>query len=621
MVTYNEIIKEIGRECRTEQRLLCDDIVMANEFGECLLAQADTGIGKTLSMSIAVKRILLTPSDKRRKIIIATSTLALCKDIQHELSSVGVGSSILMSYRNYFSRDRIELLIHKRPDLTDSLSPLISWSSTIDSYLDEFGDLPCGVTIEQVCQTEATKSEAYMAERKIALEADVIVTSHAMVAIDMLQTGRVLNLLKFQSTLIIDEADTFVDFLKEFNVRSFNLFREFSRVKELCSNRFKEHLHEQGEVIRKLVKATKAFSKEGKKTATAVMSSLQNALNDCVLVNLTMDELAEYEEFKHYYDWAVEHVSRSPDVSVSLTTINQEPVIAIYSPYFSRVFGGYCYDNIQSVVLLSGTLSVEKDVEKGTDWIKRELKLIGYPIQCKAYSPKRYGELTLSLYRSDVPIYIQRGEHLLNQAWIKDICQEILCMSGKTLIITSSFNEARLLAEHLTGNVFLHKPSEKLSLIKDAFIHAKGDAYLISPSAHTGHNFTCSNNRSVLRNIVITRLGFKASNDVLSNLKGSPDYPDSKIKHLQQADYFMSLNRVIRRTIQIIGRGIRHKDDKVNVFIADPRFPKYLDVTNSHSVLRNAIPTRFIPQYQQARIVSPIEYEGASYVALDTSIL
>ena len=57
MKDYQTILRHLNKTPRPEQQALCNDIVDVGRFGECLLAQADTGIGKTLATTIAVKTV------------------------------------------------------------------------------------------------------------------------------------------------------------------------------------------------------------------------------------------------------------------------------------------------------------------------------------------------------------------------------------------------------------------------------------------------------------------------------------------------------------------------------------------------------------------------------------
>ena len=621
MNDYQTILQRLNKAPRPEQQALCNDIVDVGRFGECLLAQADTGIGKTLATAIAVKRLLNEPSDTKRKVVIATSSLSLCKDINHCFDSIDLNSAILMSYRNYFSEERIALLAAQHPALKDVLQPLLKWPGTIESYITEHGSLPDGVSISQVCQTHTTRSEKYDAQRNKALESQIVITSHAMIAVDVLQYGQILGLKHDQTSLIIDEADAFVDLLKSFDVRHFNLYREFAAVRSLMSSTWQEKLSEQGDFIRKAVGNVPAFSAEAKKTGLSALKVLSKALGINKRRGLSLIDCGKLSDFEQHLQSVINQVSTSNDVSISLTSVNKEPTITIFAPYFSRVFGHYCKGNIHSLVLMSGTLSVDNDVKAGTEWIKRELKLDGLPIVRKAYSPKRFGTLSLSLYRSDVALYEDDSEGALNPALVSEICLEVNKFAGKTLIITASFAEAELYAKYLHGQVLVHTRNTTLTPLKNAFVAARGKVILISPSAHTGLNFTDPYNRSVINHICISRLGFSPSNTALASLKGTPDFPQGKISALMQADYFMNLNRVIRRTKQVIGRGIRHADDNVHVFIADKRFPRFIDINNKHAPLRNVIPERFTPQYQQANIIKPVEYAATSDTALDLSVL
>ena len=606
MGNYSHIIESIGGKPRKEQEKLCNAISKAALDKNCLFAQADTGIGKTLAVAISVSNILEIPSKKNRKVIIATSTLALCNDLHAALLSVDVECEILMSYRNFFSTERIELAIHENPKLASELTNMLNWAGTIDQYVSEYSSLPGNLRISQVCQTESTKSDKYKFNREVAISSNVIITTHAMIACDMMQSGRLLNLSESETSLVVDEADAFIDFLKDFNVRHFNIMREFSYIKKLCTSKFSDSLDNILNSTKVLAQKTETFSAESKKVAENVLNTLQSDLKSYKKRNLTFDEKSTFSEYASYFDWMITDIKRSSNISIGLTEENSEPSIALYSPYFSRVFGGYALENISSIILMSGTLSIDSDIYTGTEWVSRDLKLEHQEIVRETFSPSQFGNIGINFNISNMSMYKPNSDGVLSIDWLENTAKYIDKLNGKILIITTSFDETKRLSKLLSGEVLEHTKGKRLSVIKDQFTSSVTRCVLIRPSAHTGINFTNDEGRSVITHIVATRLGFSVTNPILKMISGTPNFPESKILNLKRSEYFSNLNKVIRRLKQICGRGIRHENDFYNLHFMDERFPFFKDLTGKYAALRNSIPARFSEEYRTAKITNSL---------------
>lgn len=613
MNMYQDALSILNLSGRVEQEGLFKSISeQLRDDGVAVLAQASTGVGKTLSVACAASQLVYDNAFEKPLVVIVAPTIALCREYMGLFESIGVDAGFLLSYRNYFCKEKLRLLAGDCTHLPESKSPIetmINWSGAIDEYINEYGELPLGLAQSQVCQSSYSVSDEYSLSRERAMRKNIIVTTHAMLAADVAQSGRVLQLSEHSTKMIVDEADAFIDTLRDFQQQHFNIIREFSKIRPLTTATFHDKLDTTIEYLRTKVSPGVDFSQKAKLEAIKCLEDLYNAMKGRKKRNLGKDDSRMLADFKDYLRWLIFDLGISEQVSFGLTKVNKEPTIAIYSPYFSRMFGAYLESNGISVACVSGTLSVDPDVMPGTEWVVKELKLDTQRIAKFEFSPSKFGDLSLNITRILEDVYDHDGSDedvKLSELWVKSVANRIESTKGKTLVVTASFKEAELLGHALGQNALVHKAGEKLSPLKSKFIDSNDAQILISPSAHTGINFTDKNNRSVLDSIVITRLGFPPQNEVLRNIKSSKDFPEEKIRALKIREYHLNMNRIIRRSIQILGRGIRHEDDTIELHVLDNRFPTYTQVGGKYSKLKAVIPKRFSENYRKANIIEPL---------------
>ncbi|MEH0790789.1 DEAD/DEAH box helicase [Vibrio parahaemolyticus] len=611
MNAYLQVIDSFNLEPRQHQQELFSEIsehlLRPNTV---MLGQASTGVGKTLATASAAIEVSSKSAGKNPLVVIATPTVALCREYIAIFGKLGVDAGFLLSYRNFFCKKRLEMLFPQYEVGSNEhklLWTMVNWEGAIDEYITEYNELPLGLKQVDVCQSSYTVTEEYNRAREATLGCNIVVTTHAMLISDIIQSGRVLRLNERKPFMIVDEADALIDSLQEAQQRHFNIPREFSSVRDLLSIKFCDELDRFiMELKGKLGEGVK-FTQEGKDEALNCLVSLYGILEKSKRRNLSEDDKRYFTEFKDYLEYMISDISFSDQVALGLTKINEEPTVAIYNPYFSRVFGGYLSRSNVSAALISGTLSINTDVMVGTEWVTKELKLDYQDVFKKEFTPEHFGELSLHVYRTSESMYEHDDDEAvtLSEFWLKDMARRIVETNGKTLVVTASFSEAEAIGELIGSSALVHRSGERLSTVKKEFVSSDKHQVLISPSAHTGINFTW-NNRSVLKNIVITRLGFAPRNEVLNNIAVSDVFPIEKINALKQREYMLATNKVIRRSIQIMGRGIRHESDEIDLFILDNRFPLYGQLGSKFSSLKSIIPRRFSKQYREADVQEPM---------------
>lgn len=597
---YTEFASSMGLSYRNEQHEVYQNLVSASEFpGAVTLIQAETGIGKAFATALAAVTYLIDANqDTPRKVVIATSTVALMRDLESYFIKLRPlldnldfypYVSLLFGKGHFVSPERVRA--HMSDEWADSdinlAEALMNWSETIDDFIAEFGSLPAALVADDVCQTDYYQRDNWQEERDTVLASDVVISTHAMIGADMRR-----NIFSDDEIyLIVDEGDAFVDHLESREFVNFNIRREFSGMEHHFTQKGEKLFCELKERCNQLFPSNAEFSIHEMAMAKDVFASLNLAVN-YVKRNISDAERNWFGEMRSYISYMSENIEANKYVGCGKTDVLKEPSITVLNPYFSRVFGSYS-EKFNAVTLMSGTLSVGRNIIDGTAWVVKKLGLGNRVVRTAEVSPVQFGDLKLYLCPPADLMY--DAQKRLSAGWISNIALAVEKMPGKTLLITSSHDETEMLGAHITNSAY-QKKGEKLSVAMNRFAES-GAACFITAAGHTGVNFTNSSGRSMLNNIVITRLGFPAPSIQIKLLSGLKSMTSEHKAALRLNEYFDSLNSVIRRTRQIIGRGIRSSDDKISLYIFDSRFPKPSEFTSRYSLLRNAIPKRFQSSY------------------------
>lgn len=233
------VVTELGGEHREGQVAMVEAVASAIESGEHLLVQAGTGTGK--SLAYLVPSILHAVDLDGKPVVIATATLALQRQlVERDLPRVvealaphlprPVSFAVLKGRHNYLCLDRLHRdrgeddpdgLFDIRPtsDLSRQSLELRAWAEVTES--GDRDDYPETVDPrvwrsmavsgrECLGRQRCSYADDCFAERARAKasEADIIVTNHAILAIDAI-TG--LPLLPDHGVVVIDEGHELVD--------------------------------------------------------------------------------------------------------------------------------------------------------------------------------------------------------------------------------------------------------------------------------------------------------------------------------------------------------------------------------------------------------------------------
>ena len=612
---FEQLIKSAGFTHRDVQSEFANSVSkslsLANKVS---LLHAETGVGKTLGYLLSTLAVL--KENPKSRFIITTSSHSLMKQITEkdipllkrlaqEHYNLFPSSSNLMGKSNFVSPERLQLALHGKIISEDERRQLVvleSWTLPIGEYIEQYGDLPLDLTPGQICHNAYTQSEELDNERKVAARANYVITSHAMLTVDIMNGGKVFG-DKTHTYLIVDEADILVDQLQQLQQRRLNLKQFANLVEPFVPNRWVDALHDQ--MIKIEVQVGDRFFCWDEDTSYLARDTINLAMD--VANQIDLDENEDIAEF--IFQWADERLN-SGQVGLGVSHVRKEPSVVSLNPYFSRVFGYYAKEFAASI-LTSGTLSLVNN-DKGFHWVKRELGLKPEYVGEEAmFSPDDFGKMSLTLAGNEYPATFFHPESAAySKDWLKQVSRDIKELTGNVVVLTASHKESRLLREYLNKisdkTIHLHGPGEKLSLHVGAFKQQGG--ILITASGHVGLNIRTEDDKLGFDHLVISRIGFpkpdedtlKALASYLSKEKGNLA---ETLKYLEAEKFTAGLYAAIRKTRQAFGRGIRAHHDEIHVMITDKRFPLCHELSSRFSSLRNVIPTRFYEDYKQCKVL------------------
>lgn len=206
-------------ERRDEQVALAVHIARAIENGDVLVAEAPTGVGKSLAYLVPA---VLTALERERRVVVATCTKSLQdqlveRDIPALLEALDITLPVqrLKGKQNYLCPRALDLEAAPLADESDLLDALRRWAaSDTDGDLDRFPAadaegfrrLRARVATDAASCTAATCRRGrecfWVRARREAQEARLVVVNHALLAL----AGESDSLLSDFDTLIVDEA-------------------------------------------------------------------------------------------------------------------------------------------------------------------------------------------------------------------------------------------------------------------------------------------------------------------------------------------------------------------------------------------------------------------------------
>lgn len=233
----NAVVTAMGGDLRTGQVEMATAVGEAFDGGTHVLIQAGTGTGKSLAYLVPAART----AREKGPVVVATATLALQRQLlERELPRLAHAGSpfadiewaVLKGRHNYLCRQRVgeaesaqgtlaldEGGTRQRGSLEEQAVAVHAWAQ--ETQTGDRDDLPMEVDARVWRSMSVTSAECVgesrcafgedcfaAVARQRAFEADIVVTNHAMLAIDAIGG---IPVLPERSALVIDEAHELVD--------------------------------------------------------------------------------------------------------------------------------------------------------------------------------------------------------------------------------------------------------------------------------------------------------------------------------------------------------------------------------------------------------------------------
>jgi ATP-dependent DNA helicase DinG len=664
-----------------------------------VLAEAGTGVGKTLgylipSMIEAVKTglpalISTMTIELQRQILLHDAPVAA--DVVERLGYRRPTVAVRLGRRNYVSVSRIRTFLEGFDDprrehiqnllvwaeesvrranqklathrQTGNFAPYSEEDAQYDGVLanwvarlpdpDLLTDLGLEAEVNLLSVSPDTDMVVYDMGSLRAAKADVVLTSHAFTAIDLLYRGKISGVDTAYSSATIDEADRFadaaasglasqtalsgvqktIDLLWPNNATAMSdLTRNALVTIALDATEDLAALREEAEtaMVVDYRNGTAPFGQQ----AGRLLRSLRDRLNqaavamaeDPVLVGRSdrvAEEVAELSVLLRSVDAnddAYYRLQWTWSPRLKRPSIVRRPAIA------GRLAKRFWNDpekmpRARAILFTSATLATPGQREE----VRWQHMMMRTGVDPTAHGrdlwttiePGRFGRLEFVFAHPTAPV--PTPDHVTGQfdpVVIKHLVATVKAAAdegGRVFVLTPAYADVaayeQALHEVLGDRLLAHTVGKSLQdLLRD--YRAREDAVLITPGAWEGVNLP-----GLIRHLVIARLPFPPrDNETIVRFEAKGERQKGEV-----IAFIDSASDMLRKLRQGIGRAIRKADDHATVWFADPRlpFPEEIGAKDlllphgaSRSLYLSAIPRRFRTAFETARIMPPLEQDA-----------
>ena len=259
------------------------------------------------------------------------------------------------------------------------------------------------------------------------------------------------------------------------------------------------------------------------------------------------------------------------------------------------------------------TLFVSATLAVGSDNFGPFLRTVGGPREARQRQAgiENFGEMTFALADRSVPKPFDQDRERTPafDDYAAGVLRAAMAEGGRVLALAPSFADVDEIARRVEG-VIAHRRGERLAAHLEAF-RSSANGVLVTPAAWAGTDLP-----GLLDHVAILRIPFPPPEagraELLRRLLESRGHDGANAKRI-----LLGHNRreAVRRLAQGLGRGIRGPEDRVRLWIADPRFPLPDTLVGDersllgqglaarHRYLAGAIPRRFVDAYEYAEIL------------------
>lgn len=659
----NGVISELGGRVLSEQHeyslsvaraLICKNTENENTVS---FLQADTGIGKSFGYLIPVMIYLsLEPQDNKR-FIVSTYTRQLQKQIVSEdilfirkiLECLGLPSTHTVAYRMgrnaFFSPGRAERVCKNIESVTPNRKKEMNsflfqikdicefGSGLISDYIDEFGELPNGIGIDDICLLQHQKCDnpAFIFHLEKAQTASIVITNHQ----SLLNPERTkLNENPIEA-VIIDEAHKLSSICEDmFNHRLglneiSHVLSKVSLIKGLnkdatyaisniqnIKKSLESHPKFQVSDYVSIVNAPEMFNLQREQVVILAQSfsALKSKFNKvCGTDALDLEEAELLSKISDYSNSLSSWVNNSQNEyqisAFGISPIRKMISLATLNIKASMLFGSIIKRITNKTILTSATLA---NAQKSTSFSQVQLGLglkSFKTIEALSVSPKQYADMRFVLVDKSIPspiVGFEDDDVIFNNKWLNNTARMIQCARETMeplLILTVSHAESKAIASLLPNQseISLHEKGHAIKEYLEDYKSGKTKV-LITSAGWEGLNLRCADNSQLIKNILISRIPFTPPNPLMKYALEIVSKKNPKIATFRtNIEWINSIQDVVAKLKQGLGRGTRAPDDYVTVWFADSRMP-HSQNERGNTVLLNAIPDRFLPFYLDAKI-------------------
>lgn len=607
-----------------------------------VLAEADTGTGKSIAYLIP-SLVHLSVNQSSKPIVVSTHTRALQRQLLEKdvvlaeaaLKEVGLKLPLIafrMGRQAFFSPTRAQDAVDNLPKgvagdkhaalIEFANASVISGSGLWMDYINAHGTFPTGITADDVCLLDLMDSDnpAYTRHLEDAKSAQLLITNHATI----------MNRMVFKEgqfyAVICDEAHEIEDVCISLSTYKSQLKRIGSAItatlstskatkkaielasgiegqlREFDSNQNKKHDLISDISNAEFMDGLQADVVSLNKSLNSCRSSYVKKLGDAPPISeaRVVDRLDRHIETLSSFERGAVLSKRR---AVAFSPMLREPSVAAISLSAGRLFNWQASKLTRRIVLVSATMSNANTKTVSFTHLMGSLGLKEERITDKcSIAPTNFGSMTFVVAPSGKSPVLKDSDNeiILDESWLKQTARMIdqAALTGKTLVLSPSLKESKLLANKINASHLLQDQDNPLMQLTNAFITGD-EKVLLSAGAWNGVSFRNSDNGQLLENLFITRIPFLPMDQELEFLQ--TEYLLSKDYTMPAIKAILWTHQQYKTTIKLrqgIGRGLRSPTDTIKVWFGDPRMP----TARNSSGLVAAIPHRFLDDYYKAEV-------------------
>ncbi len=341
-----------------------------------------------------------------------------------------------------------------------------------------------------------------------------------------------------------------------------------------------------------------------------------------------------------------------PHDNYRVAAINWSPVIHLASIEIVDLYPGTVFalqwrlaSAARLVVLTSATMRVPT-TNRSDEWVfMRKMVGVRFGETGHVEQPDHFGDIgriamVLGAPKPFITHVVEsdgEAEHVLTDSeeveydpvWLDMVQSALRLVADETapgqcaLVHAGSFRDVAEIRKMPTisgdGRFWLHDSQDLNKQAGVAALQNGAATVLVSPSFHAGVNLRAHDGSQLLSHIVTLRLPLQPQNAVmlaaLTRLYRQRGYTNPE-GHARRDTFSIQENAAIHRFTQQVGRGIRAPDDKIDLWILDPRFPVASEIrarivlppgtTSAHPRQERwlqALPERFQPLWHNAKVM------------------